>query len=249
MSENLFFSALVGAVQGLTEFLPVSSSAHLVIVKSLLPGFSEIGVSFDILLHLGTLLAVLIYFRRDIISFKLKDIFLLGIATIPAVVVGLLLKDVFELLFQSVRYVAFELILTGFLCILIDKLRVRSGKVGVWEAVVMGIGQAIAISPGISRSGATIFAGLLTGVDRKQVAKFSFLMSIPAILGANLLSFLDLPDRSLLLSPNYVAGFVSAFIVGYFSIGILMKLLISKKFKYFGYYCFILAAVVLFVTR
>lgn len=249
MSENIFFSALVGAVQGLTEFLPVSSSAHLVIVKSFLPGFSSIGVSFDILLHLGTLLAVVIYFRKDILSFRFKELFLLGLATIPAVLVGLLLKDVFELLFQSVRYVAFELILTGLLCISIDRLKVRSGKVGAWEAIVMGIGQAVAISPGISRSGATIFAGLLSGVERKQVAKFSFLMSIPAILGANLLSFLDLPDRSLLVSPGYIAGFVAAFVVGYFSIDILMKLLVSKKFKYFGYYCFILAAVVFFIAR
>jgi undecaprenyl-diphosphatase len=182
---NIFTAIFLGLVQGITEFLPISSSAHLVFFQHILPGFTQTGVLFDIMLHVATTFAVIIYFRRTLIDLTFREILLLGIATIPAALVGVLFRKQLEGLFSSVFWAGITLAISGVLNILVDKAKTIREKITIFDSVVIGIAQAIAIIPGISRSGSTIFSGVALGIDRKKVAQFSFLMSIPAILGAS----------------------------------------------------------------
>lgn len=249
---NIFEAGLLGLIQGLTEFLPVSSSAHLVLAQSFIPGFSQPGVLFDIVLHGGTLLAVLWYFRKKLLSLSPKMAGLLILGTIPAGLIGVLFKDFLEKMFSETGTLGFELIITGFLCWGIDKWQSKSEKsktVGWLDSVLIGIFQAIAIIPGISRSGATIFGGVIRGLDKKEAATFSFLLSIPAIGGAIVLESLsEAKFVQTALIPQYVTGFLVSLIVGYFSIGVLLRLLAEKKFKYFAYYSWLLGACIILAS-
>lgn len=235
---------ILGVVQGLTEFLPVSSSAHLAIAQEFLPSFSQPGLLFDVIIHLGTTLAVIYYFRARILIITVREALILGLATVPAVVFGFLFKDMLESMFQNMPIVGITLMVTGILNFLVNKAQGVIKKVGAWDAILIGVAQAIAILPGISRSGSTIFAGVSLGIERKKAAEFSFLMSIPAILGANVLQLYSHGTREV-FSFAYLAGFLAAFIVGLLSINILLKLLTERKFSIFGVYCLILGALTL----
>ena len=243
---NLLQAALLGLIQGLTEFLPVSSSAHLVLAQSFIPGFSQPGVLFDVVLHGGTLLAVLWYFRKKLLTISPKMAGLLVLGTIPAVLVGYFFNDFLVGLYSGTKTLGYELILTGLLCWGVDKWKVKSDKrggVSWWDSLVIGIFQAIAIIPGISRSGATIFGGIIRGIDKKEVAIFSFLLSIPAIGGAMILEGLsEAKNVQFDLVPEYLVGFLVSGVVGYLSIGILLRFIVENKFKYFAYYCWLLGA-------
>ncbi len=251
----------LGVIQGATEFLPISSSGHLVIASELL-NFQEQGVVFDVMLHLGTLFSVCIFFKADIFlmiqalfAFSQKklddrlreyfywDLYVI-IATIPAVIVGLFFKDYIEQAFHSVLLVYCMLIVTGLLMIFTGKINDDGGKLGPKNAFIIGCAQAFAILPGISRSGSTIFTGMLLGIEREKVARFSFIMSIPAILGATVLQISSvLAEPSTMNSIScIVAGTIAAAVTGYFAILLLMDLLKRNRLPLFGYYCFLVSA-------
>ena len=267
---DLIQGIIIGIVQGLTEFLPVSSSAHLVFIQNILG--VESSLAFDTFLHLGSLLAVLWFFRADIIKMikswwlSIGDIlqgrFRQGfhddpykrlawyviLATIPVGLVGVLFEDAVDSLFAGSLYVpAFFLFVTG--TILYLSQRMTSGKinfhnVGVKESLFMGLGQACAILPGLSRSGTTIAAGLVIGLDKEFAAKFSFILSIPAILGAFILQVKDIGSA---LDVNFLPvflGFVAAFIAGYAAIKWMLDLIQKRSLDIFAYYCWVVGIVV-----
>lgn len=269
---DIIQAIILGIVQGLTEFLPVSSSAHLVFMTDIL-GLPQ-NVSFDTILHLGTLLAVVGYFWRDLVHIircfisSIIDIFrgnfkkgleetpfkklswLLIIGTIPAGIMGILLEKQFEALFNSVIYVGFFLLITGLL--LWGAERVKPGEKNIKDitfknALVIGVAQGIAIAPGISRSGATIAAGLFSGLNRELAARFSFLLSIPAILGAAIVQMKDITSFDV-NSTVIIAGFVSAAIFGYLAIKLLLKIIKERSLMIFAYYCWIVGIIVIILS-
>lgn len=240
---NILYTTLLGAIQGLTEFLPVSSSAHLAIMQSLIPSFSQPGLLFDVLIHLGTTLAVLIYFRRTLLKISLQEMVLLALATLPAVIIGFLFRDILAGMFQDTKSIGWQLVVTGVLNFFVVSSLTKSKRINGLDALLMGVAQAIAIVPGISRSGATIFTGVKLGIDKKRVAEFSFLMSIPAILGANALEIYSNRAELGAIDMSYFAGFLAAFIVGFLSIGFLMKIISERGYVVFAVYCIILGLI------
>jgi len=244
---NIFTSALLGVIQGLTEFLPVSSSGHLVIVQSMIPGFSQPGVLFDVVLHAGTLSAIVYYFRKEIIKLKAKYIYYIVMGTLPVVVIGYLFRPLAETFFTNLRLVGVALMATGVINLLIDRAWKKRGDLNEKKSLVVGIAQAFAIIPGISRSASTIFAGIGMGMDRKKAAQYSFLLSIPAIIGANILQYYFYGFSGVENIGFYMIGFLTSFITGIFAIGLVLKLLVKKKFSYFAYYCFIVGVIVVFL--
>ena len=269
---DIIQAIILGIVQGLTEFLPVSSSAHLVFMTDLL-GLPQ-NVAFDTILHLGTLVAVVGYFWKDVLliisSFisSVLDIFrgkfkagleekpfkklswLLIIGTIPAGKAGILFQKQFEALFSDVLYVGFFLIVTGLL--LWGAERVKPGTKDVKDitfknAIAIGIFQAIAIAPGISRSGATISAGLFSGLNRELAARFSFLLSIPAILGAAVVQMRHINNVDI-STLTMIAGFLAAMIFGYLAIKLLLKIIKERTLMIFAYYCWIVGVAAIIIS-
>ena len=267
---DIFQAIIIGLVQGLTEFLPVSSSAHLIFAQQAL-GLSDVGLAFDVLMHVGTLVAVIVYFFNDIVNMikgfllslvDLKNGNFMGeikkdpykklawltiLATIPVGVVGVLFNDMIESMFQGLTIPAFLLLVTG--CLLYASQRMNSGRIDVRnmtikEALIMGCGQALAVLPGLSRSGTTIAAGLFAGLDKEFAAKFSFILSIPAILGAAVFQLKDLSGGSVEIGAC-IAGFVVAVISGYLAISVLLKIVREKSLDIFAYYCWIVGIIVL----
>ena len=261
---------ILGIVQGLTEFLPVSSSAHLVFVPALMRIPSS--VPFDTLLHLGTLLAVIGYFGKDVAALvkafflSLADIpgkrfgrglredpfkrlaWLLIIGSIPAGVLGYFLKRFFESLFHSVAATALLLIVTGIILWFADRTR-RGNKTAsdltLADGLAIGLAQAAAIAPGISRSGATISAGLFLGLEGRAAARFSFLLSIPAILGATVLQLKGISAGFHLSAGVFLAGLISSFVCGLLAIRFMMKVIQKKSLTVFAYYCWLAGGVFL----
>lgn len=251
---------LLGLIQGLTEFLPVSSSGHLVIAQDLI-GFQGPGIAFDILLHAATLGAVVLYFWRDIVALlaslwpggdaaRRRVVGLILLATLPTGVIGLTIDHYLSGLFESPRFAAAMLLVTGLVLLVAERTRVGEGtleQVSAVQAVVVGTAQGIAILPGISRSGATIATGLMLGMDAQAAARFSFLMSIPAILAAVALHARDLADNAAAgngLLPM-AAGAGIAFVSGLGAIHLLLKLLARRKLWPFSVYCWAVALWVL----
>jgi len=263
----------LGAIQGLTEFLPVSSSGHLVLFQHLF-GLKEAELFFDINVHMGTLGAVIIFFRKEIaaillslfqaikrvarkeISFKnawedaeVRLAVLIVIGSVPTAVIGLLFHQAADELFSSVFLVGIALIVTGGL-LWGTKRFVRGGrgifKFSVSNAFAIGVVQGLAIIPGISRSGSTIAAGMYLGLDRGVVARFSFLLSIPAIVGAEILSLKDLGGS---LVPDMITamGTAVAFVVGYFSLSMLMYIVKRGRIYLFAPYCWLVGGIALVV--
>lgn len=252
---NLIESIILGIIQGLTEFLPVSSSGHLELGKALLKINLENDLLYSIIVHCATTLSTIFVFRNDIVhiikevlkfqwnestQFAAKII----LSMIPVGVVGLVFKDIIEGFFQGdIKLVGFMLCLTGTLLLLTHFMKDReTGDVTFWRAIVIGVAQAVAIMPGISRSGSTIATALLIGTDRNKAAQFSFLMVIPPIIGATLLEVKDYleqastPDISMgVLS----AGFIAAFITGLFACKLMIDLVRKGKLIYFAIYCFV----------
>ena len=267
---DIIQAIIIGLVQGLTEFLPVSSSAHLIFAQQAL-GVADVGLAFDVLLHVGTLVAVIVYFFNDIVNMikgfllslvDLKDGNFIGelkkdpykklawltiLATIPIGIVGVLFNDIVESMFMGLTVPAFLLLITG--CLLYVSQRMNSGRIDVRnislkEALIMGCGQALAILPGLSRSGTTIAAGLFAGLDKEFAAKFSFILSIPAILGAAVFQLKDLSGGSVEIGAC-IAGFIVAVISGYLAISVLLKIVREKSLDIFAYYCWIVGIIVL----
>lgn len=261
-----FEAILLGLVQGITEFLPISSSGHLVIAQHFIEGFEQPGVLFDVMLHFGTLIAVVVYFRKDIsaiiscLTFKAtpenkesKKLSLLIIAgTIPTVIIALSFKDIFEKLFTSLPTVGLMLIVTGTFLYFTKSIKNpdREEKdFGVIDAVIIGFVQGMAIIPGISRSGSTIAAGIFRGINPVAAARFSFLLSIPAIIGAVILQARGFNELSLAGVGTYFLGAFVAGISGYLSIAALMKILMTGHLRFFSYYCWVVGGAVLFFLK
>ncbi len=251
MTISAWEAVVLGLVQGLTEFLPVSSSGHLVIAQALL-GIEEHVLIFDVFVHLGTLIAVFTAFWADIWGI-LKRPFrkitaLLLTACIPTALMGLLLNDFFTALFSSLTAVACALCVTGILLWISDRFHGEKTieEMGFGHALAVGFFQGCAITPGLSRSGSTIFGAILCGLKRSEAAKFSFILSIPAILGAGALEVLDmLHTESLEISWTYILGAAVAAVSGYWAIRFFIKLLEKAHLRYFSLYCWLLAAIVL----
>ena len=254
---DIIQAVILGIVQGATEFIPVSSSGHLVLVPWLLSWDSP-GLLFDTVVHWGTLVAVLAYFWRD--WWKLvtawfgglfrwdwsdpdaKLMWLIFLGTLPAALIGFLLEDFFEALFGKPGWVSFFMLITAGLLTLSERLGSRLRQLddlGWRDALAVGLGQAAAIAPGISRSGATISAGLFRGIERPAAARFSFLLSTPIILGAGLFKLMDLFDAPEPMSqiPTLLVGFAVAAVVGYLCIWFLLRYLERGKLYPFAIYC------------
>ncbi len=244
----------LGIIQGLSEFLPISSSGHLVIFQNFF-GMESNNVSLEIVLHLGSLFAVLIYFRKDLLrlisnSFKFTDkseeavlarreVLFLLLATVVTGVLGLLFEETFEKIFSKPLLVCGMLLVTGVVLLLsdmVDREKLSAGEMGFGRALFIGIAQALAIIPGISRSGLTVCTSVFLGIKRADAARFSFLLSIPAIGGAFILK-LDEISASVSLV-DCLLGACFAFVSGYLVISVLLKMISAAKLKYFAYYCF-----------
>jgi len=259
--DHLIKAAILGLVQGLTEFLPVSSSGHLVIFSEIL-NFKQSGIAFEVFVHFGTLMSILVFFRKELTAMVaapfqiwvqkkndaqmqhyLKWDLYIVVATIPAVIVGLFFKDAIEQLFTSILVVFLMLLVTGSLMYAAQGLKFRNTEFNYKNTFLIGVAQAVAIIPGISRSGSTIFTGMALGMERESVARFSFLMSIPAILGAVVLQLKDLlqspPASAEML--DLAVGALVAFVSGYGAIVLLLDMVKKGKLRWFGYYCFALA--------
>jgi len=240
---------ILGLVQGLTEFLPVSSSAHLAIGKELLGVESASDLIFEVAVHSATALAIILVFRTQIwdllkgffrFEYNSATQYLLKIALsmVPVFVVGVFFKDYVEAVFSSMTVIGAALLLTGCLLFLSEKLEGKSREITYGNAFIIGISQALAVIPGLSRSGATISTGLLCGVRREEVAQFSFLMVLVPILGE---AFLDLVGGEVMTSSVGVMplalGFASAFISGLFACRVMIALVKKARLGWFALYC------------
>jgi undecaprenyl-diphosphatase len=261
---TLLQALVLGIVQGATEFLPISSSGHLVLVPWLLGWRFEPGVAFvfDVLVQWGTLAAVLVYFRDDLIrlvkaavgqlaqgrplgSADARLAWALAAASLPAALLGLLLKDLVETAFGDPLAVSLFLLVTALLLGLSERIgrrRRTMHEVGLLDALLIGLAQAAALFPGISRSGATIAGGLMRDLRRAEAARFSFLMSVPVMIGAGAIALLDLGGMASAAEqlPALIAGFLSAALVGYVAIRWLLAYLASHRLTVFVIYCALL---------
>ncbi len=259
---DILQSFLLGLLQGLTEFLPISSSGHLALGEYFLGTGDETGLTFEIVVHFGTLCSILIYYRELLWSLiksganfviapkekaadpQIKLIGYIILSMIPAMVVGFTLKDKVETIFGSPFLVSVMLVVTGFILYLTKFAKQTEGKVTLGKSILIGLAQACAMIPGISRSGSTISTALYLGVKREDAANFSFLMVIPVIGGAMLLQILELMETGIESAQvmSLVVGFFTAFISGYFALKYLIVILKKKGFHYFAYYCWIVGA-------
>lgn len=258
---SIWQAVILGLVQGLGEFLPVSSSAHLVLVPWLF-GWRDYGLTFDVALHLGTLVAVLIYFWKDwmrLISGAIKGsgnsegrlFWYLVLACVPGAVFGFLLEHKAETSFRSPVLVALMLIIMGVFLLWADARgakRVSMNRMGGWRSLVIGFSQALAIIPGVSRSGVTMTAGLFSGLTREAAARFSFLLSAPIILGAGLVKIPDLLHQPGSIDLPFIVGIVVSALSGLVAIGFLLRYIETRDFRPFAWYRFALGFLVLVVV-
>lgn len=249
---------VLGITQGLTEFIPVSSSGHLILVGHLL-GFKYSGLAFDVSLDIGTLAALLIFFRRDIRDLAVGLLrrtehsrlsWLMVLATVPGVLAGVSLQHLAETTFRSSQLVAANLIIVAFVMLAADRLGRRTlglADVTVGRALGIGLAQALALVPGVSRSGITISAGLLAGLDRIAATRFSFLLSAPIIAGATAKVMLEPANLKQFTADwtIYAAGIIAAFISGYFAIRFLLNYLNNHGISAFAYYRILVGVIIL----
>ncbi len=271
---SIFKAIILGILQGITEFLPISSSGHLVLMQRLF-NINEGTLFFTIMLHFGSLISIMIVYSNDIVNmiieffklmndlFKEKKLklnneyrilcFMIIVGTIQTALMGIFLKDYFEFLYDSLLAVGIAFLLTGLILIIAEKY--ASGTKGVFnlkiiDAITIGIFQGFAISPGISRSGSTIVGGLFMGLDKKLATRFSFLLSLPSILGATLLEFTDMASSNSQVFFSYpiVIGTIVSAITGVFAIKLLVTILERGKLYYFSFYLWILGLVIIIVN-
>lgn len=244
---------LLGILQGATEFLPVSSSGHLALAQNLMGDFVQPGLLFDILLHIGTMVAVIGYFWKDLVGLltspwrhddtgrvQRRILGLIVLGSIPTAVIGLSFKDLFEGLFHQPMIVCLMLLVTGSLLVVAERFRAshRTEEQMTWkDALIVGVAQGMAIIPGISRSGSTIAVLLMRGVDGETAARFSFLLALPAIFGAALLSIKDLDQVTADMVPVYLAGTGAALLTGLLCIHFLMGIIRRRRLSWFAFYC------------
>ncbi|MCK5214457.1 MAG: undecaprenyl-diphosphate phosphatase [Candidatus Omnitrophica bacterium] len=260
----------LGFIQGVTEFLPISSSGHLSLMDRIFPG-GDADVLFFTITHLGTMLATFVVFRKEIsnILVSFKDLlpnmkkgelvssqsmmFYIIIGSVPTGLAGIILADKFEAFIENINFVGVMFMVTGLILLttrFAQEGSKREGSFGPWRSFLVGCAQGFAILPGISRSGTTISSILLLKGERAFAGRLSFLMSLPAILAANLLEFRHVIKQGAgnCISFSHILGFVVSFIVGFFSLKLLLRLVEQGKFHYFAYYCFAIGLYSLFVV-
>ena len=250
---NILEIIILGIIQGITEFLPISSSGHLVIAQNIL-GIKSPGNTLEVLFHFGTLMSVVYVFFEDLKQILLtmneknnqSFIFYIIIATLPAVFSGLLLKDYFLKIFDNVHLVGFALCSTGFILILSKRFKNNQKAITFSSSIAVGIAQAIAIIPGISRSGSTISMCMYLGIPPKEAARFSFLLSIPVILGASILGFLEIESNNTFNYLTLTVAITTSFFTGVIALKILLKILEAGRFYFFGFYCLIVGIITSF---
>jgi|Deesub1362A_J573_1020465.scaffolds.fasta_scaffold02837_2 undecaprenyl-diphosphatase len=262
-------SILLGIIQGITEFLPISSSGHLVILQDLM-GIETQGVFFEVVLHFGTLVSIFLVYYSDI-SEMFKEAFglfnkmlkarfngtqlteyeslilYIVAGSIPTAFIGFVFEDYFEKMFSSTHFVGLMLIITGFMLMLSRRfvnLHKNFENMSLFDAIVIGSFQGLAIAPGISRAGSTIFASLFRGLKREKAVKYSFLLSVPAVLGANVFKLKEITQID--IKPMVlIAGVLTAAVSGYVVIKVLTKILKQGKFYLFSYYCWLLGITII----
>jgi undecaprenyl-diphosphatase len=258
---DILQAVILGLVQGLGEFLPISSSAHLVLVPWLF-NWEDPGLTFDIALHIGTLIAVVIYFWKDwlrLISKGLTDarsregrlFWYLVLATIPGAAIGLLLEKKAETIFRNPVLVAIMLITLGIVLYWVDRKsakKIEAENISLKTSFLIGLSQALAIIPGVSRSGITMTTGLFLGLTREGAARFSFLLSAPIIFGAAVIKMPHIIANPSIINTPFIVGMIVSCIVGLASIGFLLRYLQTKTFLPFVLYRFILGAVVIVIA-
>ena len=255
---SILQAIILGVIQGLTEFLPVSSSGHLELAKAILGDTSlpEESMMMTVVLHGATALSTIVIYRKEILKLldfskmSLQYIFKIVVSMVPAAFVGVVFNDEIEALFSGqVMLVGAMLLITGLLLFLADRAKRTDKEVSLGSAAIIGISQAIAILPGISRSGATISTSVLLGIDKEQSAKFSFLMVVPLILGKMAKDILDgglafNADKTMSLA----VGFIAAFVTGLFACNWMIALVKKAQLKHFAYYCFVVGTASLVYT-
>ncbi len=267
---------ILGLVQGLTEFLPISSSGHLSILNNLfgMTTTADGHLFFDVLLHLATLISVCIVYWEDIVAMFFEVLgfvnigplagerrarypaarlfFMIVVATIPLFLI-LPIKDMLEGLYYNSFFIGIAMVLTGCILYVADKMKEGKkmiGGISVWDALIIGLCQCVAVIPGLSRSGTTITAGIATGLNRGFAVKFAFLMSIPSVLGATILSVVDAAREGIdiALIPAYIAGMVAALLSGLAAINLIRYIAQKGKFGGFAYYCWVVGALTVILT-
>jgi undecaprenyl-diphosphatase len=240
----------LGTIQGLTEFFPVSSSGHLVILQKLF-GFSQDYLALTVVLHLGTCCSLGVFFFRDILALirNRKWLFLIFLVTLITGIIGLSAKDFFARLFTSPLAVAVALIVTAIILFCTKFARCRRDNLTVKDALLLGLAQGIAIIPGISRSGITVSTLLFRGIDRKISFTFSFLAAIPAIFGAAILEAKEIGLAWQQEAASFALGFVFSFLAGLFALYALKSVVTKAKLHYFSYYCIIIAIITLLFIK
>lgn len=251
---SIIQAIILGILQGITEFLPVSSSGHLLLLQNIF-GIEDNILLFSVVVHIGTLIPVLAIYHHEVISLIKKPFqkttLLLILGTLPTVVVALLFSDIVEGLFSHANFLALGFFITGVLLLLTDHTEngtKQSTNITYKDALFVGFVQAVAVAPGISRSGSTIAGAVSRGIDRKAAAKFSFLLSIPAIVGATTLEIKDIVTGATYIgnidTMPMIVGFFTAMVSGYFAIKLMLKIVANSKLRYFSYYMFVIGAII-----
>ena len=251
-------AVILGVVQGITEFFPISSSGHLVILQNLF-GLKEPMLAFDVFLHFGTIISVLIFFWKDILAMLRERNSLLKfiiIGSIPTFIIAVAFKKIVERLFTSSLVVGYSLVITGlFLLVagyfaIYNKTMRRDKGLTILDSIIIGIAQGVGIVPGISRSGATIGTGLIAGLEAGTAIKFSFLLSVPAVLGANLLKMKEIYGTLITVDAvPFFAGAIAAAVTGIIAIRVLYNILRKNLFALFGIYCLLAGAAVIILVH
>lgn len=263
---DIFQSIILGIVQGLGEFLPISSTAHLILIPYFF-GWSDPGLSFDVALHVGTLIAVLSFFWKDWIiiftnvitpkrpnvkiseaSYPKNLLWLLAVASVPGAIFGFLFETQAEYIFRSPLLIAFTLSVVGLVLYLVDRYAKHKkdiNNISIKDAIIIGLSQAVAIIPGVSRSGATMTTGLSLGLSREQAARFSFLLSTPIIFGAAILKVPHLLKAGITLP--IVLGIIVAAVSGYFAIKYMLRFIQKVGYAPFFWYRLVLAGIIIIV--
>ncbi len=258
---SLFQAILLGFVQGLGEFLPISSSAHLVLIPWLF-SWTDPGLTFDIALHIGTLIAVVLYFWKDWVHLITQGLtnarstdgrlfWYLVLASIPGAAIGLLLEDKAETVFRNPLLTAAMLIMAGILLYWADRKSAKNiemSTIPLGSSLLIGLSQALAIIPGVSRSGITMSMALTLGLTRESAARFSFLLATPIIFGAASVKIPYMVSHPEMISLNFTAGILTSCIVGIVSIGFLLRYVQTKNFLPFVWYRFLLGGIVIMVA-
>jgi len=245
---------ILAIVQGITEWMPISSSGHLVITQQYLR--LTVPLIFDVMLHVGTLLVVLAVFWKDVIKivkalvrldFKTDEgklALFIAVGSVPTALIGFFFHDILESLFYNLLVVGIALLITGFV-LFVSERRKNNRKLNYLDSLLIGVAQGIAIIPGISRSGVTIATGLLRKVKKETAFRYSFLLSVPAVIGATIMESRDLVIGKVDIIALFL-GMIISMTIGYISLKLLQKIVMKEKFHLFAYYCWIVGAVIVF---